>query len=167
MELKSLFLAQLDREAALSRRTLERVPEGMNTWKPHEKSMEMGYLAALVAAMHGWPALIIERDELNFDEPASAAFQVKAADSRAALLQLLDESAAKGRRAIAGADDYHLQQKWRVVSGGRLRVEEPRHIMLTDSTFSHLAHHRGQLTVYLRLNNAAVPAIYGGSADEK
>ncbi len=166
MELKHFFLGQLERETASTRKVLERVPEGRNTWKPHEKSMELGYLSALVAFMPHWIALMIERDELNFDDPSSAEFRVRPVETRSDLLQLLDVSVAKGRRALEGTDDHHLQQKWRIMSGGRTLLEEPRHIALSDSLFSHLAHHRGQLTVYLRLNNAAVPAIYGPTADE-
>lgn len=166
VELKHFFLAQLERETASTRKALERVPEGRNSWKPHEKSMELGRLAALVATMPGWAALMIERDELNFDDPASSEFRTQPVETRTELLQLLDAAAAKARRALEGADDHHLQQKWRIVSGGRTLMEQPRHIALSDSLFCHLAHHRGQLTVYLRLNNAAVPAIYGPTADE-
>ena len=167
MELNHFFLAQLERETASTRKALERVPEGRNDWKPHPKSMALGYLAALVAAMPGWVAFMIEREELNLDHPSSAQYRTQAVATRAELLRLLDEGAAKARRALEGTDNHHLQQKWRFVSGGRILTEEPRHVMLTDAVFSHLAHHRGQLTVYLRLNDAAVPAIYGPSADEQ
>lgn len=166
MELKDFLLAQLERDVAANRKVLERVPEGRNDWKPHSRSMALGYLAALVASMPGWVAFMIERDELNFDDPASAEFRTRTVETRAALLELLETSAARGRRALEATDAQHLAQRWRFVSGGRVLVEEPRSVMIADSVLSHLAHHRGQLTVYLRLNEAAVPAIYGPSADE-
>ncbi len=166
MEIKDYLLAQLERETALTRKVIERVPEGRNDWKPHPKSMALGYLAALVATMPGWVAFMIEREELNFDDPSSAQFRTRTVEARAELLQMLDEGAARARRALEATDNQHLAQRWRFVSGGRTLTEEPRSIMIADAVFSHLAHHRGQLTVYLRLNEAAVPAIYGPSADE-
>jgi uncharacterized damage-inducible protein DinB len=166
VEMKDLFLAQLDRETASTRKAIERVPDGRSDWKPHEKSMALGYLAALVATMPGWVAFMIEKDELNFDEPSSEEFKTKAAGSKDDLLKLLDEGAAKSRKALENTSEDHLMRPWRFVAGGQVVSEEPRHVMITDAVFSHLAHHRGQLTVYLRLNDASVPAIYGPSADE-
>ena len=167
MELKQLYLAQLKREAEATRKALERVPEGHNDWKPHEKSMPLGYLAALVASMPGWVTLILERDELNLDDPANGGLRAIPVATKAELLQLLDESVTKSCKALAGTTEEHLLKPWRFVSGGKVWNEQPRHEMLTDSVFAHLAHHRGQLTVYLRLNDAKIPAIYGPSADEK
>jgi uncharacterized damage-inducible protein DinB len=86
--------------------------------------------------------------------------------TRKELLQAFEESLAAGREALANTSDEHLMKPWRLLVGGRVVAEQPRHIMLRDSVFNHLAHHRGQLTVYLRLNEASVPAIYGPSADE-
>jgi uncharacterized damage-inducible protein DinB len=166
MDLKQLYLAQLKREAEATRKAVERVPEGRNDWKPHEKSMPLGYLAALVASMPGWVTLIIEKDELNLDDPANEGLKTKPVATRAELLKLLDEGVAKSCKALQGTTEEHLLKPWRLVLGGRVLNEQPRHEMLTDSVFAHLAHHRGQLTVYLRLNDASVPAIYGPSADE-
>jgi uncharacterized damage-inducible protein DinB len=166
MELKTFFLRLLEQEAAMNRKVLERVPEGRNDWKPHQKSMALGSLAALVASMPGWVALMVERDELDFEAPYSAQFRTKPVETRAELLRLLDSSTEQARRALEGTDEAHLLRHWRMVSGHRLLSEGPRHVMIVDGVFSHLAHHRGQLTVYLRLNEAAVPAIYGPTADE-
>ena len=166
MELKTFFLRLLEQEAAMNRKVLERVPEGRNDWKPHQKSMALGSLAALVATMPGWVALMVERDELDFEAPYSNQFRTKPVETRAELLRLLEENTAQARRALDGTDEEHLLRHWRMVSGNRLLSEGPRHVMIADGVFSHLAHHRGQLTVYLRLNEAAVPAIYGPSADE-
>lgn len=166
MELKKALLGQLEREAAASRKVLERVPEGQNSWKPHEKSTELGYLAALVAGMPGWPAFMVEKDELNLDDKSNDMFKTKAVETRAELLRLLDESLAKGKAALEKTTDEHLQKKWRFMMGGKVVTEEPRYVNLMDGCFSHMAHHRGQLTVYLRLIGAKVPAIFGPSADE-
>lgn len=167
MELKKLYLAQLDREAAATRKAVERVPEGRNDWKPHEKSMPLGYLAALVATMPGWVAVTIERDELNLDDPSNEGFRAKPAATKAELLKQLDEGVNKARTALEQTTEEHLMKPWRFVFRGKVWNEQPRHEILTDSVFAHLAHHRGQLTVYLRLNEASVPAIYGPSADEQ
>ncbi len=167
MELKQIFLTQLEREAASTRKVIERVPEGRNYWKPHENSMALGYRAALRVTMPGWASFMIDREELNFDEPSSNQFIPRVVETRAELLKLLDEGVAKARKALESATEEHLMKPWRFVAGGKVLSELPRHMMLTDALFSHLAHQRGQLTVYLRLNDASVPAIYGPSADEQ
>jgi uncharacterized damage-inducible protein DinB len=109
---------------------------------------------------------MVERDELNLDDPANEGLRTKPAATRAELVKLLDEGLAKARAALASTTEEHLMKPWRFIAGGKVQSNEPRHVMLTDSVFAHLAHHRGQLTVYLRLNEASVPAIYGPSADE-
>jgi uncharacterized damage-inducible protein DinB len=165
MELKKLYLGQLNREAEATRKAIERVPEGRNDWKPHEKSMPLGHLAALVASMPGWAALMIETDELNLDNPANDSLRTKPVATREELLKLLDNGATKSRKALENTTEEHLMKPWRFIAGGQVLNNQPRYEMLTDS-IAHLAHHRGQLTVYLRLTGASVPAIYGSSADE-
>ena len=166
MKLTEFFLGQLEREAAGTRKALERMPEGKNDWKPHEKSMEIGYLAALVAKMPSWIAMMIEQEELDFAERSESSFVPKQQLSRADLVRLHDESVAEARAALLKTNDDHLMKLWRFRVGERVVSEEPRHVMIQDSVFNHLCHHRGQLTVYLRLAGASVPAIYGPSADE-
>jgi uncharacterized damage-inducible protein DinB len=166
MDSRKFLLEELDREAAASRKVVERVPEGKNGWKPHERSMELGYLTALVATMPGWPSFMIERDELDLDTPAGADFRTKTVDTRAELLRLLDEGLAQSRRALENTTEEHLLTKWRMVWGERVLTEGPRYAMISGGALSHMAHHRGQLTVYLRLIEEKVPAIYGPSADE-
>jgi uncharacterized damage-inducible protein DinB len=167
MELKDFFLEQLEREAASTRKVLERVPEGRNDWKPHERSMPLGNLAAMVAAMPGWAGLMIERDELDLDDPSSAELKTRPVATRAELLKSLDAGVAKARKALELASEEHLKKHWSFKYGGHVLNDEPRYVVLSDSLFGHLAHHRGQLTVYLRLNEASVPALYGPSADEQ
>jgi uncharacterized damage-inducible protein DinB len=167
MKLTEYFLAQLDREAVLTRKAIGRVPEGQDSFKPHEKSMELGYLAGLVAGMLGWIALMIERDEFDLTDPSSEGFRPKPVGSNVELVASLEKAVANARRALESTNDAHLLTPWAFKAGGNIVQRLPRHLMIADAVFSHLAHHRGQLTVYLRLNAAAVPALYGPSADER
>jgi uncharacterized damage-inducible protein DinB len=167
MDLKSYLLAQLDREAAQTRKTIARVPEGQNDFKPHERSMPLGYLASLVGTMPNWIALMIDRDELNLDDPSSEGFRTKAVESKAELLAAHDAAVANARHALEATTNERLLTPWAFKMNGQAVSQQPRHLMIADAVFSHLAHHRGQLTVYLRLNEASVPALYGPSADER
>lgn len=166
MKLTELFLAQLEREAASTRLALERVPEGHNDWKPHAKSMALGYLAALCATMPAWIVSMVKQDEFDMTSPEAAKFKPLEWRSRQELLAALEASVSQAREALQNTDDEHLLTKWRFKVGGHVASESPRYIMIEESVFSHLAHHRGQLTVYLRLNQSSVPALYGPSADE-
>ncbi len=165
MELKKLFLEQLEAEAASSRKAIERMPEGQNSWKPHERSMEFGYLASLVASMPGWVAMMIENDETDLNA-GGASFRTRAVATRAELLAMLDEGLAKSRKALENTTEEHLMKPWRLKMGEQVLTEGPRYSQIRDGALSHLAHHRGQFTVYLRLNESKVPALYGPSADE-
>lgn len=166
MKLTDLFLAELEREAAGTRKALERVPEGHNDWKPHPRSMPLGYLASLVATMPSWVVSMVRDDEFDMQSPVAQAFKPMEWRTRGELLAALDASVAGAREALSSTTDDHLLTRWRFVVGGHVVSDDPRHIAIRDSVFNHLAHHRGQLTVYLRLNEASVPAIYGPSADE-
>lgn len=164
MKLSEFFLTELEAEAAGTRRALERVPEGRNDWKPHEKSMALGYLAALVATMPAWIETMINTEELDFSAPNRPRTpEMKTTEE---LLRALADSLEKARKALAATTDEHLLKPWRFRAGEHVLSEEPRYKMIQNSVFNHLAHHRGQLTVYLRLTGAKVPAIYGPSADE-
>jgi uncharacterized damage-inducible protein DinB len=168
MKLKDLFLEELKREEAGTRKALERVPEGQNDWVPHEKSMKMGYLASLVASMPAWIDSMINQDELDF-APVDPGKKPKPFEwtKTSELVALFDESMKKGIVALEGTTDEHLMTTWKLKVAGHLISEDPRYINILNGMLTHWAHHRGQLTVYLRLNNAAVPALYGPTADEK
>jgi uncharacterized damage-inducible protein DinB len=166
MKLTEFFLAELEREAASTRLALQRVPEGHNDWQPHERSMPLGYLASLVATMPAWIISMVKQDEFDLRSPEAAKFKPLEWTSRAELLAAHDAAVASAREALEKTTDEHLLTPWKFMAGGHVMSENPRYIMIADSVFSHLAHHRGQLTVYLRLNEASVPAIYGPSADE-
>ncbi len=165
MKMTELFLGELDRESKITRRALERVPEGRDDWKPHDKSMPLGRLASLVAMMPAWLSMMIDRDELDLNPPGGSSI-VPPEATQAALLRAMDEGVAGARASLQGTTDEHLMTPWRLLASGQVVAEHPRHIMLRDS-INHLAHHRGQLTVYLRMNDVPVPAIYGPSADDK
>jgi len=166
VKMNELFLAELEREAAPTRRVLERVPEGRNDWKPHEKSMALGYLAALVASLPSWVGMTVHQDQLDFTPDNSSKYKTRERSNRQELLKLFDDSVAEARQALRSTSDEHLMKPWRFLVHGKVVSEQPRYIVLRDSVFNHLAHHRGQLTVYLRLTDASVPSIYGPSAYE-
>jgi uncharacterized damage-inducible protein DinB len=167
MKMTDLFLSELEREAPRTRRALEQVPVGRPEWKPHTKSMQLGYLAALVATLPSWIVFTVNQDELDIRPVGKEPYKMHEWKTTSELLDLFDRGVADARQALRGTTDDHLMKPWRFLVGGRVMAEDPRHIVLRDTVFSHLAHHRGQLTVYLRLNDKPVPAIYGPSADER
>jgi uncharacterized damage-inducible protein DinB len=165
MTLTEQFLAELDREAPRTRRTLQAVPTGRDDWAPHPKSMPLARLAGLVAAMPSWISLIIDQDELDLTPPPGGGqYQQPATDT---LVEAHDAALAKGRDSLSKtSDDFLLTTSWRLRAGGQVVMEQPRYIVLRE-TLMHLAHHRGQLTVYLRMCDQAVPSVYGPTADDK
>jgi uncharacterized damage-inducible protein DinB len=165
MKLTDLLLADLEREATTTRSALQRVPEGHNDWKPHPKSMPLGYLASLVATMLSWVVTMVKQDELDLRSPGAAKFEPLEWRKRDELVAALDAGVAEAREALQNTTDEHLLTPWKFVVGSHVADENLRHIMIADAVFSHLAHHRGQLTVYLRLNESSVPALYGPAAD--
>jgi uncharacterized damage-inducible protein DinB len=166
VKLTDFFLAQLEREAVGTRRALERVPEGRRDWKPHEKSMPLGYLSTLVATIPSWIARAVTQDELDLNPPSGSRFKPPATDTNQKLLQAFEDSIAAARGSLTNTSDEHLATPWRLLVAGQAVMENPRHVVIAD-TFTHQAHHRGQLTVYLRLLGVPVPAIYGPSADDQ
>jgi uncharacterized damage-inducible protein DinB len=165
MKLTEFLLAELDREVERSRYALEQVPEGKYDWKPHEKSMIFGYLANMVATIPLWVAMEISQDELDVAPADGSKMEQKRMDTSDELVKALDKSAADARSAFAKTTDEHLITNWKLLARGRVVMEAPRYEMIQD-TINHWAHHRGQMTVYLRLLGAKVPSIYGPSADD-
>ena len=166
MKLTEFLRAELDREVERSRRALEQAPEGKHDWKPHEKSMIFGYLANMVATIPMWISMQVTQAELDV-APAKgdSKMEHKRLETSAELIEALDKAAAGARTAFEQTDDEHLMTNWRLLARGNVVMEAPRYQMIQD-TFNHWAHHRGQMTVYLRLMGAKVPAIYGPSADD-
>jgi uncharacterized damage-inducible protein DinB len=165
MMLTKLFLDELSREGDRTRRALEQVPGGRDEWTPHPKSMPLGRLAGLVASMPSWVTLIVAQDELDLTPPPGGGQDQQPPAEQ--LVPVLDGHVAKARETLSSTnDEFLLTTNWRLKAGGGVVMEQPRHIVLRD-TLNHLAHHRGQLTVYLRLLDRPVPAIYGPSADDQ
>ena len=165
MEAIEFLKAQIQAEAARTRRVLEQVPSGRDDWKPHDKSMPFGRLAMLVARMPSWVALVVDRDTLDLNPQGGSNIDQRPLRTSAELVQAHDEGIAQALAALDGTTAERLAQPWQLLVSGRVVNEDSRLNVLRD-TLMHLSHHRGQLTVYLRLNGATVPAVYGPSADD-
>ncbi len=160
------FVEELDRETERSRRALLNVPDNMRAWKPHERSMEFGNVADMVATIPAWFALILNQDELDLAPKEGKPRPGPQAQTRAEFVAALEKAVGSARAALAATDDARLQASWHLLAGGEVVSDMTRRIMLRD-TMNHWVHHRGQMTVYLRLMGADVPATYGPSADDK
>ena len=165
MNLVQLFLEELDREAPRTRRALENLPRGKDDWKPHPKSMSLLTLAGLVANMSSWFSMIIDQNELDLNPPGGATRpHVPTMDE---LVDVHDKNVVKSLESLRKTtDDFLFKTNWRLLVSGAAVLDQPRHVVLRD-TMGHWAHHRGQLTVYLRLTGQDVPSIYGPSADDQ
>jgi uncharacterized damage-inducible protein DinB len=166
MKLSEYFLGELDREAERTRAVLLQVPPDKYDWQPHDKSMKFGPLADMVASVPTWIAIQITQDELDLAPSDGSRMKREPKTTSSALVQSLDASLETARTALKKASDKHLSTHWRLKAGGNVVQEAPRYQMIQD-TFNHWSHHRGQMTVYLRLLGAKVPATYGPSADEQ
>ena len=166
MSTKEWFLTELESEAAKSRRVLEQVPAGKRDWKPHERSMALGYLSELVANIFSWVGMAISLDELDIAPKEGPKHKPAPLNTSAELIAALDKAVAQAREALQKTTDAHLATPWRLLAGGNLAMEQPRLHVIRD-TFLHSAHHRGQMTVYLRLLGSKVPSVYGPTADDK
>jgi uncharacterized damage-inducible protein DinB len=166
MAIRDSILPEFDHEMATTRKLLERVPEGNPDWKPHEKSMSISRLAGHVAELAGWGKTAIAQDSLDFRPVGGPAFKPYVMTSRKQLLEVFDKNVAEARAAIAGASDEEFMKTWTLLSGGKQILAMPKIAVLRSFAINHTIHHRGQLSVYLRLNNVSVPSIYGPSADE-
>ncbi len=164
MKFIDLFVEELDREANRSRRVLEAVPDNQRGWKPHGRSMEFGYLADMVATIPTWFTMILKQDELDV-APKGGHPDRPQPKTSAEYLAALEKAAREAKDALLGTTEEHLQTRWKLLAGGQVVADTPRHEMLRD-TMNHWSHHRGQMTVYLRLMGAKVPAVYGPSADD-
>jgi uncharacterized damage-inducible protein DinB len=166
MAIRDALLAEFDHEMISTRKTLERVPEGKADWAPHAKSMKMGRLAGHLAELSGWSASIIGQDSLDFRPVGAPPTQPVVMTSRAQILEVFDKKVAEARQQLAGASDETLLKNWTLLSGGQTIMTMPRVAFLRSFVMNHIVHHRAQLGVYLRMNEVAVPSVYGPSADE-
>ncbi len=162
MPMVDVLLPEFDHEMTTTRKVLERVPEDKFDWKPHAKSFSLGALAAHVAALPTWGAEALTRSEIDI-----AGSQPPAAPpSKAELMATFDTNVAAARSALAGKTDGELMATWTLKRGGKAIFSMPKANVLRSFVLNHLIHHRGQLSVYLRLLDVPVPSIYGPSADE-
>ncbi len=155
-----IFLKELEAEVVSTRKCLERIPESLYDYKPHEKSMVMKNLVAVVSEIPKWISAIVEIGEINFTTWEKYT-PVNTEDN----LKRFDENMASARKVLANVSDETLQEMFYLKFGDKVLMQDPRGESVSQ-TINHLVHHRGQLTVYMRLNNIAVPQIYGPSADE-
>ena len=157
------LLQELEQEAATTRRLLERIPDGRTSWRPHEKSWTLGELAMHIAMVPGgvaeFVALPSPVQAPDFPTPP-------AAPNTAELLRRFDESIAKARTVLTGMSDAAATEMWKMVAGDREVLAMPRVAFLRAIMLNHWYHHRGQLSVYLRLLGVPLPSIYGPTADE-
>jgi uncharacterized damage-inducible protein DinB len=155
---------EFEHEAQTTRKHLERLPDDKLDWRPHEKSFTARGLASHIVECVSWVDSIFRKEEFDFNP---ATYKPYAATSVADLLATFDERVAEGTRALAGVADADMMTPWRLKMMGRVRFEKPRAAVFRDFTLSHLIHHRGQFSVYLRLLNVPVPGSYGPTADEQ
>ena len=167
MAIRDAFLPEFDHEMATTRKTLERVPEANTDWKPHDKSMSLGRLAGHLAELPSLVPLALERDSVDFRPPGAPPRQPNVMSTRAKLLEDFDKNVNAARDAIAKSSDDDLKKTFTLQAGGKTIFSLPRTAALRSFVMNHVIHHRGQLSVYLRLNNVPVPSIYGPSADEQ
>lgn len=155
------FLKQLEAETTATRKCLERIPLEVYKFKPHESSMEMGYLTLLVADIPRWIAVLIEQPDLDF--ATDEKFSPSTAED---VVKRFDDNIQRARNALSGVRDEALQDTFSLKNSGQVLYSASKLSQL-EQMINHMVHHRGQLTVYMRMNGIAVPSIYGPSADER
>ncbi|RMF65632.1 MAG: hypothetical protein D6743_07715 [Calditrichaeota bacterium] len=163
MQIKDALLAELEQEAGATRRVLEQIPEEKLDWRPHEKSMSLGQLAFHVARIPGGISALLAGETLDVSE---ANFTTPQPGSRAEILSALDEGISAAKDVLGGLDDARAASTWTLTRGSETLLSMPKVSLARSLLLNHWYHHRGQLTVYLRLLNIPVPAVYGRSADE-
>jgi uncharacterized damage-inducible protein DinB len=164
MPIAESLLPEFDRETGITRRLLERVPDGQFAWKPHEKSMTLGRLAEHLAELPGWAKISIVESGIDMATPRPPDYVPPA--TRAAVLAIFDRNVGEARAALNGRSDAELMAPWTLKNQGKEVFTMPKAVVLRGFVMNHLIHHRGQMSVYLRMHNVPVPSIYGPSADE-
>jgi uncharacterized damage-inducible protein DinB len=161
MPMPAIPLEEFDEEMAVTRRLLERVPSEHARWKPHEKSFALAHLAQLVAGIPGWITRTLH--EPHIDLAAGSGYSYETTET---LVHMLDENIASARKALQAVTGAPLDEPWSLKMGESVIYTLPRRVVVRQH-ISHLVHHRGQLTVYLRLLDVPLPPIYGPTADER
>ena len=159
----SAYIAEMEHEAKVAREVLSRIPPEKFDWKPHEKSMSFGKLASHVAEMFGWTPPTLQQPELDFAKMDYKPFEPASTDD---LLEYMDKNVAEAIDALRNTTDEQFLETWTMRNGETVYFSMPKMAVMRSFVMNHIIHHRGQLSVYLRLNDIAVPSIYGPSADE-
>ena len=163
MSLVDPIIAEFKHEAATTRKMLERVPQDAFAWQPHEKSMTLGRLSSHIVEMYSFTGPILTQDELDF---ATGKYEPFAPAGVAELLEVFDKNVADLIEMLRTQTDDRMLGSWRLRSGDQVFFEMPRVAVIRSFMLSHIIHHRGQLSVYLRLQNVPLPPVYGPTADE-
>jgi uncharacterized damage-inducible protein DinB len=164
MNIKEGLIKELKHQAANTRKLLERVPAEHFDWKPHEKSMHLGRLASHIAETIGWVSTAITENELDF---AKREYKPTVITTNADLIKILDEKLAPALADLETATNEILMQEWTLRNGEQIYFTLPKVAVIRDFAFNHSYHHRGQLTVYLRMLDIPVPGMFGPTADER
>jgi uncharacterized damage-inducible protein DinB len=164
MGLNESILAELKQEAKVTRRLLERTPQEVLTWRPHEKSMTLGRLAGHIAELPTLLTAILTQDELDF---ATANFKPAVPNSTSELLEIFDKNISTASDLLQSQSDERLFGSWKLRHGEKILFEMPRMSVIRSMVLNHIVHHRGQFSVYLRLKDVPLPSIYGPTADEQ
>ncbi len=158
------LIAELQMEAASTRKMLERVPTEKNDWHPHAKSMKLGRLATHVAELPGWVVFTLGADELNF---ATMEYKPITNPTKEELLALHDKNVSDALAILEKTTDEDLEKMWSLKNGEHVHFTMPKKVVVRSMAYNHLYHHRGQLSVYLRLLDVPVPGMYGPTADDR
>lgn len=161
MSIADVLLPEFDQEMATTRRVIERVPDGDPDWKPHPRSFSVAHLAQLLAMLPGWIGQTLTTTELDLATSGAGYRNQKTTD----LLALFDRNVRASHDAMAASKDADYDVAWSLRMGGKVLMTMPRGAVVRQH-ISHISHHRGQMSVYLRMLNVPVPSIYGPSADE-
>ena len=164
MSINKSFLAELHHESGLTRKVLQRISADHLSWTPHQKSMTLSRLATHVADIHGWPVFMLGADELDVAKSSIAPVPLSSPD---AILQSFEQKLSSTMAAMESADDELMGKPWTFRHGEHVIFTMPRKQVLRGMVMNHIIHHRGQLTVYLRMLDIPVPSVYGPSADEQ
>jgi uncharacterized damage-inducible protein DinB len=165
MAIADSFLAEFDQEMTTTRRVLERVPEAHAKWKPHAKSYSLGDLALHCARLLTWVEITLKQTDFDVNPPGGGP-KPPTFESTAALLATFDQNVKAARAALRSTSDADFMAGWTLKSAGKPLFTLPRVACMRSFVMNHLIHHRGQLSVYLRLRDVALPSIYGPTADE-
>lgn len=166
MKITDALLPEFDQEMKSTRKCLERIPADKFSFKPHPKSFDMGSLAIHIATMLGWGVTTLQSDSFDYAPVGGEPYVPPVAKTNADLLAMFDKNAADFRAALAATENDAMMKPWSLMAGGKVMFTMPRVAVVRGMILNHIVHHRGQLSVYLRLCDIPVPSIYGPSADE-